>query len=36
VAAWLKVDPDQEVVLWHIEQSVGKPAATWLGLVVAL
>jgi hypothetical protein len=34
--AWLKVAPAHEVVLWHTEQSVGKPAAAWLGLVVVL
>ena len=31
-----KVEPDQEVVLWHMVQSVGNPAATWLGLVALL
>ena len=36
VVAWLKVAPAHDVVLWHIEQSVGKPAAAWLGFVAVL
>jgi hypothetical protein len=31
---WLKVAPAQDVVVWHVEQVVGKPAAWWPGLVV--
>jgi hypothetical protein len=34
VVAWLKVEVVQFVVEWQIVQSVGKPAATWAGLVV--
>src|SRR5512146_1384314 len=34
VLEWSKVAPSQLVVLWHSEQSVGKPALTWLGFVV--
>ena len=33
---WLKVAPVQVVVEWQVVQSVGNPAAWWLGLVVPL
>jgi hypothetical protein len=36
VWVWLKVAPAHVVVVWQIEQSCGKPAATWFGLVVLL
>ena len=36
VLLWLNTAPDQVVVEWHSEQSVGKPAATWAGFVVAV
>ena len=36
VLEWSKVAPFQFAVVWHSEQSVGKPAAGWLGLVVPL
>src|SRR6185312_1922669 len=32
--AWLEVAFAQEIVLWQMEQSVGNPPLTWLGLVV--
>ena len=31
---WLKTAPCQDLVLWQVAQSVPKPAAAWLGLVV--
>ena len=31
---WLNDAPDHRVVVWHTEQSCGKEAATWFGLVV--
>ena len=33
---WLNVAPGHCVVLWQVSQVVGKPAATWFGLVVDL
>jgi len=30
---WSKTAPDQFTVVWQMEQSCGKPAATWFGLV---
>ena len=32
---WLKVAGVQPFVVWHVAQVVGKPAATWLGFLVA-
>jgi hypothetical protein len=34
VVEWLNAAPVQRVVEWQTEQSCGKPAATWFGLVV--
>ena len=34
IFAWLNDDGIHAVVEWQKEQSVGKPAAIWLGLVV--
>jgi hypothetical protein len=34
VVLWLKVAGDQAVVVWHTSHVVGKPEATWFGLVV--
>ncbi len=36
VVLWSKVALPQEPSSWHIAQSVGKPAVTWFGSVVAL
>ena len=30
----MKVAPAQVVVVWHVWQVVGKPAAEWFGFVV--
>jgi hypothetical protein len=35
VLEWSNVALSHVAVLWQTEQSVGNPAATWLGLVVA-
>ena len=34
VVLWSNVAPVHCVVVWQAAQSCGKPAATWLGLVV--